>query len=147
LATPACLTILYFPHVNSPILAALNVFGLFWSTLIISILVYRVSPWHPLAKYPGPLICELTKHYLAFSLFGENSIFIIPSYTRNMAMLLESVRKGTIIIIYSRSSILLGPNELSICNVDAVTPLMGPNGLGKGPSKFTNLDFFPSHSI
>ena len=76
LATPACLTTLYLPYANSPILAALNVFGLFWSTLIISILVYRASPWHPLAKYPGPLICKLTKFRLAFiSLRGKQHLY------------------------------------------------------------------------
>ena len=67
---------LYLPHANSPILAALNVFSLFWSTLIISILVYRASPWHPLAKYPGPFICKLTKFHLAFhSVWGKQYIY------------------------------------------------------------------------
>jgi hypothetical protein len=58
-----------------------------------------------------------------------------------MEMLLESVRQGT---IYNKNLVhlfFLGPNELSICNVDAVTPLMGPNGLEKGPSKFTYFNF------
>ena len=76
LATPACLTTLYLPYANGLILAALNVFGLFWSTLIISILVYRASPWHPLAKYPGPLICKLSKYHLAFlSLRGKQYLY------------------------------------------------------------------------
>ena len=35
---------------------------------------------------------------------------------------------------------MLGPNELSICNLEAVIPLMGPHGLEKGPCKFTGLD-------
>jgi hypothetical protein len=65
LAIPAYLTFLYLPHAGSTILAAAKVFSLFWSTLAASILIYRVSPWHPLAKYPGPLLCKLTKFYLA----------------------------------------------------------------------------------
>jgi len=28
----------------------------------------------------------------------------------------------------------LGPNELSICNADAVVPIYGPNGWEKGPA-------------
>ena len=76
LAIPAYLTILYLPHAGSTILAAVIVFGLFWSTLVISILVYRVSPWHPLAKYPGPLLCKLTKFHLAyFSLGGKQYLY------------------------------------------------------------------------
>lgn len=69
-AIPACLTFLYRPHSGSTVLAAVKVFSLFWSTLATSILMYRVSPWHPLAKYPGPLLCKLTKFYLAYIALG-----------------------------------------------------------------------------
>ena len=77
LAIPTCLTILYVPHAQgSTILATVKVFTLFWSTLITSILVYRVSPWHPLAKYPGPLICKLTKFHLAvFAVGGKQYLY------------------------------------------------------------------------
>lgn len=34
---------------------------------------------------------------------------------------------------------MLGPNEVSICNLEAVIPLMGPHGLEKGPCKFYQL--------
>jgi hypothetical protein len=70
LAIPGCLTFLYLPHAGSTISATVKVFSLFWSTLATSILVYRVSPWHPLAKYPGPLVCKLTKFHLACSALG-----------------------------------------------------------------------------
>lgn len=36
---------------------------------------------------------------------------------------------------------MLGPNELSICTVEAVMPLMGPHGLEKGPCKFYQFEF------
>ena len=69
LAIPLCLTLLYLPHAGS-IQAAVKVFTLFWLTLATSILVYRISPWHPLAKYPGPLICKLSKFRLAYLCLG-----------------------------------------------------------------------------
>ena len=76
LAIPSYLTRLYIPHAGSTILAAVKVFSLFWLTLATSILVYRVSPWHPLAKYPGPLLCKLTKFYLAyFALGGKQYLY------------------------------------------------------------------------
>ena len=76
LAIPACLTLLYLPHANSTTQAVVKVFGLFWSTLTTSIFVYRVSPWHPLAKYPGPLICKLTKFHMAyFALGGKQFLY------------------------------------------------------------------------
>jgi len=117
LVTPASLSVLFLPYVNNNlILAVLNVFGLFWSTLLTSILLYRLSPWHPLAKYPGPFICKLTKFYLAFlSLRGRQHIYYSQLHKKY----------GDVVRV--------GPNELSICNVNAVAPLMGPNGLEKGP--------------
>ena len=76
LAIPGYLTLLYLPHAGSAIMAAAKVFSLFWSTLVASILVYRVSPWHPLAKYPGPLLCKLTKFHLAyFALGGKQHLY------------------------------------------------------------------------
>ena len=139
-ATPACLTVVYLPHVNnSSILASLTVFIIFWSTLITSILAYRVSPWHPLAQYPGPLICKFTKFYLAFlSLHGKQYLY----YSQLHKKYGDVVRIGTYYtgIIFKINSIYLfgvisGPNELSICNLEAVIPLMGPQGLEKGPCK------------
>ena len=37
---------------------------------------------------------------------------------------------------------MLGPNELSICNLEAVIPLMGPHGFEKGPCTFYQFGFF-----
>lgn len=54
----------------------MKVFSLFWSTLVTSILVYRVSPWHPLARYPGPLLCKLTKlRHAFFALDGKQYFY------------------------------------------------------------------------
>ncbi|KAF8802455.1 cytochrome P450 [Phlegmacium glaucopus] len=115
-ATPASLTVLYLPHAINIIHAVRNVFGLFWLVLASSILVYRISPWHPLAKHPGPLICKLTKFRLAFiSLGGKQHIYYDHLHQKY----------GDVVRV--------GPNELSIRNVNAITPLMGSSGFHKGP--------------
>jgi len=31
----------------------------------LSISLYRLSPWHPIAQYPGPLLCKISKIYWA----------------------------------------------------------------------------------
>ena len=36
------------------------------TTLVLSVLVYRVSPIHPLARYPGPIGCKISKFWLGF---------------------------------------------------------------------------------
>lgn len=52
-----------------------------------------------------------------------------------MAQLLEQVRKQFIILRLSDISTTLGPNELSICEVNTVQSILGVDGLAKGPSK------------
>ncbi|KDR79011.1 hypothetical protein GALMADRAFT_224262 [Galerina marginata CBS 339.88] len=113
---PLVLTALYAPHVAAFKFAALVVFPLFWTSLLASIGVYRLSPWHPLAKYPGPIACRLSKFYLAFlSSEGKQHIY----YGR------LHEKYGNVVRV--------GPNELSICDVNVVGPLLGNLGLPKGP--------------
>ncbi|KAF9054569.1 cytochrome P450 [Panaeolus papilionaceus] len=76
---------------------------------------YRLSPWHPLARYPGPLLCSITKFYFAFlALTGRQHI-----YYRRLHQ-----KYGNIIRI--------GPNEVSICDANAIVGLLGNGGLPKG---------------
>ena len=76
LGVPTLLTYLYRPHASSVLWAAVTVFNVFFVSLFTSIALYRVSPWHPLAKYPGPLICKLTQFHLAtLSLRGKQHIY------------------------------------------------------------------------
>ena len=38
-------------------------FSLYWSVILASVTFYRLSPIHPMARYPGPLMCKLTKFW------------------------------------------------------------------------------------
>ncbi|KAH9477842.1 Cytochrome P450 67 [Psilocybe cubensis] len=102
------------PYHKSFVLEALRVFPLFWFTLVASIIAYRLSPWHPLAKYPGPLLGKVSKFYIAFrSLGGKQHIYL-----------------DTLHGLYG-SVVRIGPNQLSICDVDAVNPLLSNPGVPK----------------
>ena len=43
-------------------------FSLFYLTLLLSITTYRLSPFHPLAKYPGPYIARISKLWMSYKM-------------------------------------------------------------------------------
>ncbi|KAK7445715.1 hypothetical protein VKT23_014710 [Stygiomarasmius scandens] len=111
----------------------------FTLSLLASILVYRLSPFHPLADVPGPVVARITKLWS----------FYIAS-TGNMPRVLKRLhdKYGSIVRI--------GPNEISIVDSEAVEAVYGQNGLPKGkfysirtdPHNPTNLLFMtgPPHA-
>ena len=50
--------------------AILQIFGIFTLSLLTSITLYRLSPIHPLAKFPGPLIGRVTSLWLSYKALG-----------------------------------------------------------------------------
>ena len=44
----------------------LQCLALYLTTLVGSILAYRLSPFHPLARYPGPLLGKLSGFWMAY---------------------------------------------------------------------------------
>ncbi|KII83948.1 hypothetical protein PLICRDRAFT_432908 [Plicaturopsis crispa FD-325 SS-3] len=91
-------------------------FGIYLASLVTSLVVYRLSPFHPLARYPGPILCKLSKLWLAYKcLSGKQHIYYEELHNKY----------GPVV--------RTGPNELSFCDASVIAPLMGPNGLPKGP--------------
>ncbi|KAH9897745.1 high nitrogen upregulated cytochrome P450 monooxygenase 2 [Cubamyces lactineus] len=108
----AGLLLVHFPLAT----AVLASFSTYWSTLVCSISLYRLSPWHPLVRYPGPTIHKLSKVYLAWiSRGGKRHL-----YTQELHR-----QHGDLVRI--------GPNEVSVSSAAAIHPLMGTTGLHKGP--------------
>ncbi|KAI0641322.1 high nitrogen upregulated cytochrome P450 monooxygenase 2 [Trametes meyenii] len=90
--------------------------SIYTTALIISTLVYRASPSHPLARYPGPVWCKLSKFRMAWvSLSGRQHTYIRSLHEKYG----DVVRTG--------------PNELSIRDVSVVHAMLGPAGLSHGP--------------
>ena len=60
------------------IAAALRFFvPAYLSAIAASVLIYRLSPFHPLARYPGPLICKLSKFSYGFlSIGGRAHVYV-----------------------------------------------------------------------
>ncbi|THH30118.1 hypothetical protein EUX98_g4053 [Antrodiella citrinella] len=112
---PAILSILLLAHF-SVLYSLLISFVSYYTTLLTSIVIYRLGPFHPLAKYPGPLLCKLSMIHMAIVTFGGSR----HEYIRKL-----HEQDGDIVRI--------GPNEVSIRDVSAVAPLMGASGMPKGP--------------
>ena len=64
---PALLAIALLSAHHAPQRALLLAYGVHWGTILAATLLYRASPWHPLASYPGPFAYRLSKLALAWA--------------------------------------------------------------------------------
>ncbi|CAK5277250.1 unnamed protein product [Mycena citricolor] len=88
--------------------AVLTAYATFIGALTLSIVLYRLSPWHPLAAIPGPLLYKVTKLWgLRDVLRGD-----MHRVTRGMHL-----KYGPVV--------RTGPNEVSFAHTDAVKVVLG----------------------
>ncbi|KAF8991582.1 cytochrome P450, partial [Cyathus striatus] len=103
-----------------------------YTTLIVSILAYRLSPLHPLSKYPGPMLAKCTKFWAVYQNFtGKLHVTTLNLHRQYGSV----VRTGVYSLFISKPCITnhVGPNELSITDVEALQPVLGAYGMIKGP--------------
>ncbi|KAH9847877.1 cytochrome P450 [Lenzites betulinus] len=124
LLTTSCLSLFLrwlYASGRSALIETATLVSIYALFLISSTILYRLSPWHPLASYPGPLLARLSSLYLtAISGTGRRHVIIDKLHAKY----------GTYVRV--------GPNALSI-NSHAAIPLY--NSLEKGESyRFPNHD-------
>ncbi|KAF9443751.1 cytochrome P450 [Macrolepiota fuliginosa MF-IS2] len=112
---PCSVNFLFADPSRSLLYGLSRTFLVFNSTLASSIVLYRLSPWHPLARYPGPTLCKMSKLYWALTTRSGQQYKLLAALHEQYG---EIVR--------------IGPNEVSIANAACIEPLMGPSGLSKG---------------
>ncbi|KAF8069222.1 cytochrome P450 [Lyophyllum atratum] len=105
------------PSVPRPLSArfVLSVYGVFLTTLASSITLYRISPFHPLAKYPGPFLGKVTQFWSCWVQWNGHQHLVTRALHDKYGPFVR-----------------IGPNELSVCDVDAALAILGPGGLPKG---------------
>ncbi|KAI9466330.1 high nitrogen upregulated cytochrome P450 monooxygenase 2 [Lactarius psammicola] len=114
---PALLSVPISYHVPWPSAAVLLAFVAYGSAVTSFALMYRLSPFHPLAKYPGPTIAKMSKLWAAYlNATGDRH--------RDYKSLHD--RYGDVVRV--------GPNELSIRDSLLIHPILGQGGLPKGPA-------------
>ncbi|KAJ7766759.1 cytochrome P450, partial [Mycena metata] len=89
----------------------------FLASLSLSIALYRLSPFHPLAEYPGPAPNKVTKIWGLWNAWGGHQY-------------LYHKRLHDIYGPYVRT----GPNEISVIDAAAVSQILNFGGLDKGRS-------------
>ncbi|KAF7317262.1 hypothetical protein HMN09_00461300 [Mycena chlorophos] len=89
--------------------------AVFLGSLTTSIVVYRLSPWHPLAQYPGPLLARVTKMWGLYTQLSTRKHKILKRLHEQYG---DFVR--------------IGPNDISIGNADAIKTVLGAGGFQKG---------------
>jgi hypothetical protein len=110
-------------------------FTAYLGALIFFTLAYRLSPFHPLAKYPGPITAKMSMWSAAY-IGAKGGMY--RYYKRLHDRYGDVVRIG-----WTRSPLssinhspLSGPNDLSLRNISYIHPVLGQDGLPKGPREY-----------
>ncbi|KAI0265059.1 high nitrogen upregulated cytochrome P450 monooxygenase 2 [Gloeopeniophorella convolvens] len=114
---PSLLSLSLGPFIASRLWSTFASVLIFNALLGTYVTVYRLSPWHPLAKFPGPVLPRVSKWYLA-RIAGKGNQH---TYIQQL-----HVRYGDVVRV--------GPNELSFRDASAIPVVLGTGGLPKGPA-------------
>ena len=73
---PGVLVAVFRQHFGSLAAAVLTLYATYWSLLITFVTVYRLSPFHPLARYPGPVLYKISMGWLAYVSWRDRKAYI-----------------------------------------------------------------------
>ncbi|THU91373.1 cytochrome P450 [Dendrothele bispora CBS 962.96] len=100
---------------ESEVLALATIYVSFGMSLAASIVLYRLSPFHPLANVPGPAYMKVSKAYLVWISFRGDRYRVLKALHDKYGSVIRT-----------------GPNQISVCEVDGLIQVLGPTGLPKG---------------
>ncbi|KLO13822.1 high nitrogen upregulated cytochrome P450 monooxygenase 2 [Schizopora paradoxa] len=113
---PTLASLALTPHVGSYGLGLILTLVVFYTCLLSSIVIYRLSPFHPLAKFPGPRYLRVSKLFgMWIASGGKQQIFFKRLHEKYGPF------------------VRTGPNEISTVDAQAIPSVLGSQGLPKGP--------------
>ncbi|CAK5277509.1 unnamed protein product [Mycena citricolor] len=107
LGVPALL-LSFLSHGAPTVPTVLGVYAAFIGSLTLSIVLYRLSPWHPLASVPGPALYKISKVWSLRDVARGDSHRVIRRMHNQYGPVVRT-----------------GPNEVSIVHTDAVKVVLG----------------------
>ena len=119
---------------SSWIKAFLYLYPSFIVTLLFSLGLYRLSPLHPLAKFPGPVLNRISNLKMCQVAAGRKRHIYLKELHDQYGPYVR-IGKVSTVIPKSTLSTFTGPNVLSIVDVDAVHPIFGSKGLPRNECK------------
>ncbi|VDC00540.1 unnamed protein product [Peniophora sp. CBMAI 1063] len=108
----AVLRLRFFSYMSAVALA----YSVHYTLIIAYTVIYRLSPFHPLAQYPGPILPRISKWY---------STYVCKTGHLHLWYQQLHNQYGDIVRV--------GPNELSIRDATAIPAVLDAGGLPKGP--------------
>lgn len=140
LALPSSLAIVERHHFSNILTAVLYTHSVYWALILTCLVTYRLSPFHPLASIPGPLPCKVSKLWLSSRVAtGKQHLYMqgLHKLYGHVVRIGTSLESGAILNWCLNR--VVGPNEISFCEGEAVLPIMGPKGLPKGPCNLLSV--------
>ena len=108
-------------------------FTAYLGALIFFTVAYRLSPFHPLAKHPGPVIAKVSKWWAAYiNARGDPHRYYKYLHDRYGDVVRIGQGQHHSSVTYLSTYPFTAPNELSIRDASFIHPVLGQGGLPKG---------------
>ena len=72
LGIPFGLSVYLYLETSRLLYSLVLAYGAYWALLVTFTTVYRLSPFHPLSSYPGPVITRVTRLWTAYMMVTGN---------------------------------------------------------------------------
>jgi hypothetical protein len=92
------------PGANLPI-TLLGTIGIYVASLVTSVVIYRLSPLHPLANYPGPVLCKISRFWAWY--IADRGAYLAPNILGYWHSSLSQVTSTTTMTNCTKSTALL----------------------------------------